>query len=177
MHPLIPTAALSLALAAGPALADLVLTSPSLGDGQLDPAQVLAGFGCTGGNLSPELSWTGAPEGTAAYVLTLHDPAAPTGSGWWHWVVANLPAGTTALPEGASGALPPGATEVRNDFGQTPYGGACPPEGDAPHPYTLTLYALPALLPEGALQSPAMVSFMARAQALATAELVAHYGR
>ncbi|OJY32140.1 YbhB/YbcL family Raf kinase inhibitor-like protein [Gemmobacter sp. LW-1] len=168
---------LAASLIASGAEADMVLTSDALGTGTLGMDQVFNGFGCTGSNISPDLAWHGAPEGTGAFVLMMHDPDAPTGSGWWHWSVANLPADVTGLPAGASGHMPDGAVETATDFGTTGFGGACPPEGDAPHHYTFTLYALPAPLPEGALASPAMVSFMARAQALGSASLTATYGR
>lgn len=170
---------LVLSLIAGGAQAGMVLTSSTFADGgTLGAGQVLNGFGCSGGNLSPDIAWTGAPEGTAAFAVTLFDPDAPTGSGWWHWVAFNLPAGTAALPEGASGqAMPYGSVESRTDFGTPGFGGACPPAGDAPHHYRLTVYALPAPLPLDAGASAAMVSFMARAQALDSATLTATYGR
>ncbi len=171
---------LLLGLLALPAHADLMLTSPDFADGATLPeAQVLSGFGCTGGNLSPALSWSGAPEGTQSFILTLYDPDAPTGSGWWHWTVVNIPAGVTELPAGASpDTLPAGAVEGRTDFGSPGYGGACPPEGAAPHRYVFTLYAMPeASLPLDAGSSGAMVGFYAHAMALDRAELTVTYGR
>ncbi|PRD34205.1 UNVERIFIED_CONTAM: ybcL [Trichonephila clavipes] len=170
-------ALLAASLITSTAEAGMVLTSDAMASGTLGMDQVFNGFGCTGGNISPDLAWRGAPEGTGAFVLLMHDPDAPTGSGWWHWSVVNLPAETTALPAGASGHMPAGAIETATDFGTKGFGGACPPEGDAPHHYTVTLYALPAPLPEGATASPAMISFMARAQALDSASLTATYSR
>jgi Raf kinase inhibitor-like YbhB/YbcL family protein len=160
--------------------ADLVLTSPAMKDGGILPdRQVLAGFGCTGPNLSPALAWSGAPQATQSFVLTAYDPDAPTGSGWWHWTVVNIPATTSALPEGASAtAMPDGSIEARTDFGTSGFGGACPPEGTAPHRYVFTLYAMPqASIPLDASASGAMVGFFARSGALEQASLTVTYGR
>lgn len=172
--------AVLLALLAPPALAEMTLTSPDFADGgTLPEAQVLDGFGCSGPNTSPALEWSGAPEGTKSFILTAYDPDAPTGSGWWHWTVANIPADVTSLAAGASpAALPEGAVEGRTDFGVPGYGGACPPEGAAPHRYVFTIYAMPeASLPLDANASGAMVGFHAHGMALAQAELIATYGR
>ncbi len=162
---------------------DFMLTSPTLQPGATLPAaQVYQGFGCDGGNLSPALAWSGAPRGTKSFVLTAYDPDAPTGSGWWHWVVYNLPVATRALPEGAGRAdgslLPVGVRQGRTDFGSTGYGGACPPAGDKPHRYRFTLHALKV----GALDLPpdasaAMVGFMVHANQLGQASLEFVYGR
>lgn len=172
--------AVLLGLLALPAHAELSLTSPDFAEGATLPeAQVLNGFGCSGGNVSPALDWSGAPEGTKSYILTLFDPDAPTGSGWWHWTVANIPASVTGLAAGASPAgLPEGAVEGRTDFGAPGFGGACPPEGAAPHRYVFTLYAMrEAMLSLDANASGAMVGFYARAMALEKAELTATFGR
>src|SRR5690349_12437302 len=108
--------------------------------------QVFNGFGCSGKNISPALSWSGAPAGTQSYALTVYDPDAPTGSGWWHWVVINIPPNVTELPAnaGAEGGanLPKGASNVRIDYGVAAWGGVCPPEGDKPHRYIFTVHAL-----------------------------------
>jgi Raf kinase inhibitor-like YbhB/YbcL family protein len=102
-------------------------------------AQVFKGFGCDGGNVSPSLAWQNPPAGTKSFALTVYDPDAPTGSGWWHWVMFNIPADVTALPAGAgdpgSGKAPRGAVQARTDFGKPGYGGPCPPQGDRPHRY------------------------------------------
>jgi len=166
------------ALSAGAALAELTLTSPAMTDGgTLPDAQVFNSFGCTGGNRSPALAWSGAPEGTKSYILTMFDPDAPTGSGWWHWTVVNIPADTTDLAEGASpAALPAGAVEGRTDFGAPGYGGACPPAGAAPHRYVFSLYAMPDTVPLDSGASGAMVGFYAGG-ALASATLTVTYGR
>jgi Raf kinase inhibitor-like YbhB/YbcL family protein len=172
--------ALALTLLTSPALAEMVLTSPDFTDGgTLPAAQVLNGFGCEGPNLSPALNWSGVPEGAQSLILTLYDPDAPTGSGWWHWTVANIPADVTGLPAGVTAdTLPAGAVEGRTDFGSPGFGGACPPEGAAPHRYVFTLFAIPeAALPIDANASGALVGFYANAMALETATLTATYGR
>ena len=128
------------------------LSSPDLTNGQFETPFIANGFGCTGGNISPELVWRHVPAGTQSLALTVHDPDAPTGSGFWHWAVYNLPPTLTGLPQGAGNALvtlPPPAVAGMNDFHDTGvtganglYGGPCPPTGDAPHRYVFTLYAI-----------------------------------
>ncbi|TAJ66994.1 YbhB/YbcL family Raf kinase inhibitor-like protein [Brevundimonas sp.] len=115
------------------------VTSTGFADGGVLPdAQVHAG-----GNRSPQLSWSGAPEGAKSFAVTCYDPDAPTGSGFWHWTVANIPADVTELAEGASPAgLPDGAVEGRTDFGEPGFGGAAPPKGHGPHRYIFTVFAV-----------------------------------
>ncbi len=95
--------------------------------------QEFTGFGCAGDNVSPSLSWTGAPKGTEAFAILVHDPDAPTGSGWWHWQIVNIPKNTHSLPADAgniSGKLAPeGSLQIDNDYGANGFGGACPPQG------------------------------------------------
>jgi Raf kinase inhibitor-like YbhB/YbcL family protein len=140
-------------------------------------------FGCSGGNLSPELHWSGAPAGTQSFVLTLFDrDERSTPSGWWHWVVYDLPKTTTNLPQGAgaehSGALPAGTLQGRTDLGEDAYHGPCPAEGDPPHRYVFTVYALNvAKLPVPADSSGAMVTSIVQEHLLGKAVFVAHYGR
>lgn len=156
------------------------LTSPDFKEGDAMPtAQVFNGMGCKGKNVSPVLEWSGVPNGTKSLALTLYDPDAPTGSGWWHWVVVNLPPKTTRLAKGASsGEMPAGALQTRTDFGTPGYGGPCPPEGDKPHHYIFTLYALKtATLPLDKSASGAMAGFMIHANALDQATLTVTYGR
>jgi Raf kinase inhibitor-like YbhB/YbcL family protein len=173
------------ALAAAPASfgADFRLTSPDMTDGRtLAETFVMNGLGCAGGNSSPALAWSGAPAGTKSFVITVYDPDAPTGSGWWHWVVTDIPAAVTALPRGAgdpAGAgLPTGAKQGRTDFGSASYGGPCPPQEDAPHRYVFTVHALSvAHLPVDPQVSAAMVGFAMHTIEIGRASLIALYGR
>lgn len=179
--------ALSLAglLAAAPAHAagGFTLASPSIKPGSmLTEAQVFNGFGCTGKNVSPALEWKNPPKGTKSFAVTVYDPDAPTGSGWWHWVVYNLPASAHSLPAGAGSAdgkhLPAGAAQGRTDFGTIGYGGACPPQGDKPHRYEFRLYALKVeKLEVPADATAALIGFMVRANAIGMTETHAIYGR
>lgn len=151
------------------------LHSNDLAEGAtLANAQVYGGIG--GGNRSPHLAWHGEPAGTQSFAITCFDPDAPTGSGWWHWTLVNLPASLHELPAGTP--LPEGAIEGRNDYGEIGFGGACPPEGDAPHRYVFTVWALkvPRIdLPEAA--SGAMVGFNLHANVLGKASLTGRFGR
>jgi len=163
-------------------MAAFTLTSPDLSEGgTIAAAQVFNDFGCKGGNVSPALAWSGAPAGTKSFALMVHDPDAPTGSGWWHWVVYNIPPGTTSLPAGAGdpkkNLMPAGALQGRTDYGTIGYGGPCPPEG-APHHYHFRLYALKvAKLEVPADATAALIGFNVRAQALDEAALTGLYGR
>lgn len=152
--------ALALSALSAPALADdanrartrFTLSSPDLTSGVFDNLYVLNGFGCTGGNISPELTWSNVPPGTLSLALQVYDPDAPTGSGFWHWAVYNIPPTSTGLPRSAGNnplTLPPGAFGGNTDFMDTGatgvngnYGGPCPPVGDKPHRYVFTLFAL-----------------------------------
>lgn len=165
-------------LFAAPAFAaDFHLSSPALTEGgRIAEAQVFNGFGCQGGNQAPALAWDNAPEGTRSFAVTMYDPDAPTGSGWWHWVVFNIPASATGLPAGA--ALPPGAVASRTDFGGPGYGGPCPPQGHGAHRYVFTVHALKLdRLPLDADASGAMVGFFLNANSLAKASVTATYDR
>jgi len=173
-------------IAATPAVvaaATFKLESPAIKPGAtLTEEQVYNGFGCDGKNLSPALHWSGAPEGTKSFAVTLYDPDAPTGSGWWHWVVFNIPASTTSLVEGAGspdgGKLPPGSVQGPTDFGTPGFGGACPPKGDKPHRYIFTVYALKTdKLEVPADATAALARFMIYSNALGSATLTAKYGR
>jgi Raf kinase inhibitor-like YbhB/YbcL family protein len=158
----------------------LHLEIPGLPDGAAMPlAHVYNDFGCTGGNRSPALRWRGVPDGTKSLALTCYDPDAPTGSGWWHWVVFNLPPSLTELPENASAAgLPTGAVQSITDYGAAGYGGAAPPPGHGDHRYIFTLYALDTdALPLDAAAMPAMVGFFIHQHKLASASVTLLYGR
>ena len=140
------------------------------------------GFGCSGENKSPALAWRGAPAGTKSFAVTVYDPDAPTGSGWWHWSVINLPADVTALQAdaGAVGGanLPKGASHVRIDYGVAGWGGMCPPAGDKPHRYIFTVHALKTeKLDIPADATAALAGFMINANTLAKASFTATYGR
>ena len=165
----------SLAGAAG-----FTLESADVGPKQaIAEKHVFKGFGCDGGNISPALSWKNAPKDTKSFAVTVYDPDAPTGSGWWHWVVFNLPASTHALPPGASsGGLPAGAIQSRTDFGKPGWGGPCPPQGDKPHRYIFTVHALKVDKLDADENAPAaMIGFMIHANSLGKAMLTAKYGR
>ncbi|MFC1434988.1 YbhB/YbcL family Raf kinase inhibitor-like protein [Streptacidiphilus sp. N1-3] len=143
--------------------------------GTLADAQVYSG-----GNTSPQLSWEDAPEGTLSYAVTCYDPDAPTGSGFWHWTVFDIPAEVTELPEGAGSrdfkGLPEGAVQVRNDYGTRDFGGAAPPPGDGPHRYVFTVYAVDQeKLGPDADATPAVVGFNLRFHALGRAQVIAEY--
>lgn len=128
------------------------LSSPDLAGNTFSTKYILNGFGCTGQNVSPALVWSNVPVGTKSLHVQIHDPDAPTGSGFWHWAVYDMPASTTGLAQGAGNSpatLPAGAYGGNTDFFDTGatgvngnYGGPCPPAGDAPHRYVFTLYAL-----------------------------------
>jgi Raf kinase inhibitor-like YbhB/YbcL family protein len=158
------------------------LVSPDIGaDKDMAIDQVFNGFGCQGKNLSPALFWSGAPAGTQSFAVMVHDPDAPTGSGFWHWVVYNIPASATSIPAEAGDAkkkiMPAGIVQGRTDWGTTGYGGPCPPPGKAHH-YHFRVFALkvPKLdLPADA--TAAMVGFNVNANKLAEADLVGLYGR
>jgi Raf kinase inhibitor-like YbhB/YbcL family protein len=163
-------------------MARFTLSSTDVSDGgTIANAQVFNEFGCKGGNVSPALAWSGAPAGAKSFALLVHDPDAPTGSGWWHWVVYNIPASTSSLPSGAGdpkkNLLPAGTLQGRTDYGSIGYGGPCPPPGP-PHHYHFRLYALKvAKLEVPADASAALISFNVRAQSLGEAELTGLYGR
>lgn len=161
----------------------LTLSSPDIPKkGKMKEAQVFSGFGCSGQNISPALAWKNFPAETKSFALMVHDPDAPTGSGWWHWVVYNIPAKVSSLPAGAGKAdgsmLPQGAAQSNTDFGGPGYGGPCPPKGDKPHRYVFTIFALKVeklQLPPNA--SGAMVGFVVRQNAIGKTSLTGYYGR
>lgn len=173
--------ALSLPLAAH--AAGFTLESAEVKPGKpIADQQVFNGFGCTGANVSPSLAWKNPPKETKSFAVTVYDPDAPTGSGWWHWLVFNLPADTKSLVAGAgdpaSGKAPAGAVQSRTDFGKPGWGGPCPPKVDKPHRYVFTVHALKVDkldLDENA--TAALVGFMINANRVGKASFTATYGR
>ncbi|MGO4958154.1 YbhB/YbcL family Raf kinase inhibitor-like protein [Luteococcus sp. Sow4_B9] len=144
------------------------LTSKSYADGETIPLKY-AEQGAGGENVKPQLSWSGAPEGTESFAITIFDPDAPTGSGWWHWVLVDLPADVTELDEDAD--LPAGVREWVTDYGYEGYGGPCPPPGAA-HRYIHTVHALPfKTLPVPDAATSAQVRFTILANQLDSASL------
>ena len=178
------TATAAFALLVSPAWAgNFTLSSPEIASGsQLPAKQVFNGFGCTGENRSPALTWSGAPAETKSFAVTVYDPDAPTGSGWWHWVVINIPGNVGELASGVGDAggkqLPPGARQGRTDFGTAAYGGACPPPGDPAHRYVFTVHALKVeKLDPPADASAALIGFMLHSAEIAKTSLTAYYAR
>ena len=154
------------------------ISSQDIKEGQLmSKTFEFSGMGCNGSNLSPQLSWTKIPPGTKSFAITAYDPDAPTGSGWWHWTVLNIPVSTLSLPQGASGKASPGL-ETRTDFGKPGFGGACPPKGDGMHRYQFTVWALPkAKIDLPADISPAVVGYTLNSMVIEKAVLTATYVR
>ena len=158
-----------------------ILTSPDI-KGQLSNKEVFSGFGCEGENISPELNWQNAPEGTKSFVVTMYDPDAPTGSGWWHWQVYDISANVTGLKSNAGNVAaaiaPKGSIQNPTDFGTAGYGGPFPPAGTASHQYIFTVHALKVeTLGLKADATPALVGFYLGFHTLAKASLVGYYGR
>lgn len=175
---------LSMIAVCGYSYADsFILSSSDIEEGKaMAKQQEFQGFGCEGGNQSPQLSWSGAPEGTQAYAVLVHDPDAPTGgSGWWHWQMVNIPKGVTSLEADAGNRnnehAPKGSRQIRNDYGYKGFGGACPPQGDKPHRYRFTVYALsqPLALPDN--PSAALTGYMVNSVKLASSTIEALYQR
>jgi hypothetical protein len=180
MKPSAITAGIFLAVSAQTSIAFDLKSADLKRGATLSEQQVANGFGCTGGNLSPQLSWNSPPKGTRSFAVTVFDPDAPTGSGWWHWVVWNIPASISELPAGIgqSASLPEGSMSGRTDVGTPGYFGACPPKGDKPHRYIFKVHALKVEkleLPEDPM--PALVGFMLNANSLGTASLTVKYRR
>ena len=161
----------------------LTLTSQDIAQGQfMSKAQEFNGFGCSGGDLSPHLKWSGAPKGTKSFAITAYDPDAPTGSGWWHWQVVNIPTSVMEIPAGAGSVAlnraAEGSVQIQNDYGSRGFGGACPPEGHGIHHYRFTVHALSVEmveLPESA--SGALAGYMINAHKIESSTIESLYKR
>lgn len=159
-----------------PRVGSFTVTSDDIRDGE----RLAEDFVFAGGNASPQLRWSGFPEQTQGFAVNCFDPDAPTPSGFWHWVVVGLDAGTTELPRGAgvegNGALPAGAVQMRTDFGTKAYGGAAPPPGDREHRYYFAVHALDVpRLDVNEDATPAVVAFNLAFHTLARALIVPVY--
>ncbi|GAA1084777.1 YbhB/YbcL family Raf kinase inhibitor-like protein [Tsukamurella spumae] len=166
-----------------PALPKLTVTSETFADGaELPVAQRSGIMGAGGQDLSPQLSWSGAPAGTKSYAVTCYDPDAPTASGFWHWAVANIPASVTSLAagagDGAPGSLPQGALTLNNDASLPQYVGAAPPAGHGPHRYIFVVHALGVeKLDLPATATPAYLGFNLFGAAIARGSISATYAQ
>src|SRR6202166_1139049 len=165
-----------------PPVPAFTVLSDDVADGkQMSNAQVYNSFGMSGENISPGLRWSGFPAETQGFAVTCYDPDAPTGSGFWHWLVVNIPANVSELAAGAGsagGRLPTGALQTRTDFGAPGYGGPCPPAGDHPHRYLFTVFAVKAdKLNVKADTSAAVVGFNLHFNTLAKAEIMGLFKR
>ncbi|MBI2606109.1 MAG: YbhB/YbcL family Raf kinase inhibitor-like protein [Deltaproteobacteria bacterium] len=172
----------ALFLCVPPAFAKFTVASKAIpGKSKIKMEQVFNGFGCTGQNVSPDLEWKGAPKETRAFAVTMYDPDAQAGNGWWHWLVFNIPASVTKLEAGAgdvkAGKLDPAAIQSRTDFNSYGYGGPCPPAGHKPHRYFIRVYALKEPLALDKDSPAATVGFNVNANKLAVAELLGTFGR
>lgn len=174
--------ALTLIPAVGGA-ADFQLTSPTIKHkATIGNEHVFNGFGCAGGNVSPELRWSNAPKDTKSFAVTVYDPDAPTGSGWWHWLVFNIPPSVASMAAGSGKSdgtgAPQGSIQSMTDFGQPGYGGPCPPPGDKPHRYIFTVFALKVdQLPLKPEASGAMVGYFLNQNKIAKASFTGMFGR
>jgi Raf kinase inhibitor-like YbhB/YbcL family protein len=158
------------------------LESPEWHNGGTVPTRNLFnGSGCNGSNISPEFHWSGAPKGTRSFAITIYDPDAPVPGGWWHWVVFNIPSAASNLLAGAgdkgSNRLPPGSSQCNNDYGESGYGGPCPPPGTT-HRYVVKIYALDVeRIAAGAETAPSRVARLIQEHAIGSAQLSVSFGR
>ena len=164
-----------------PPVPSFTVTSDDVAHGELlSNNHVYNSFGMSGENISPQLSWSGFPAATRSFAVTIFDPDAPTGSGFWHWLVIDLPATVTSLPSGAGAgdlSLPEGAFHVRNDYMSKDFGGAAPPQGDPPHRYVIAVHAVDTgKLGIDSDVSPAVAGFNLRFHTIGRGLLIPVYG-
>ena len=157
------------------------LSSKTLG-GEATLKEEFNGFGCMGENESPQLSWKNAPEATKSFTITMYDPDAPTGSGWWHWIVFDIPTSTTELVANAGDIkldlTPEGTIQSITNYGAQGYGGPCPPQGHGLHQYIITVYALKTdTLGLDENTNPAVVGYYLWNNTIAKASIVSYYKR
>lgn len=186
-HTLKILSVLSLSMSTSIFANSFILSSQDIAQGELmSKAQEFAGFGCVGGDLSPHLAWSNAPKDTKSFAITAYDPDAPSGSGWWHWQVVNIPNTVTELATGVGAVIgsskhdlaPEGSLQIKNDYGNLGFGGACPPIGHGVHHYRFTVHALSVEkleLPEDA--SGALVGYMINSNTLASSTIESLYKR
>tara|TARA_B110000091_G_C13724270_1_gene436172 strand:+ start:448 stop:1005 length:558 start_codon:yes stop_codon:yes gene_type:complete len=183
LHKLKIITVLSLSISASAYAGSLTLSSHDITQGEfMAKAQEFNGFGCSGDNVSPHLRWANAPQGTKSFAITAYDPDAPTGSGWWHWQVVNIPKNVTEIATGAGGAntdlAVQGSQQINNDYGDRAFGGACPPSGHGVHHYRFTVHALSVEkleLPDDA--SGALAGYMINANSIESSTIEALYKR
>jgi Raf kinase inhibitor-like YbhB/YbcL family protein len=184
MHQLLKLLSVStLCLSASAFAGSLTLSSQDIAQGEfMSKAQEFTGFGCSGGDTSPHLKWTGAPEGTKSFAITAYDPDAPTGSGWWHWQILNISKTVTEIASGAGSTktdlAPQGSMQIKNDYGSRGFGGACPPSGHGVHHYRFTVHALSVEkldLPEDA--SGALAGYMINGNTIESSTIESLYKR
>lgn len=174
---------LALSLSSSVFANSLTLSSNDIAAGEyMNKKHEYQGFGCSGGDLSPHLTWSNAPKGTKSFAITAYDPDAPTGSGWWHWQVVNIPVNVTELATGAGSSkenlAPKGSMQIESDYGSRGFGGACPPQGHGVHHYRFTVHALSVeqlTLPENA--SGALAGYMINANTIESSTIEALYKR
>jgi Raf kinase inhibitor-like YbhB/YbcL family protein len=174
---------LPLSISASVFAGSLTLSSQDIAQGEfMSKAQEFKGFGCSGEDLSPHLKWSDAPQGTKSFAITAYDPDAPTGSGWWHWQVVNIPATVMEIATGAGDTKadsgPAGSVQIKNDYGSRGFGGVCPPEGHGVHHYRFTIHALSVEkleLPEDV--SGALAGYMINAHTIESSTIEALYKR
>ena len=179
----LPIGVLSITLSSSVFAENFQLSSNDIRHGEFMPkAQEFNGFGCSGGDLSPHLKWLNTPKGTKSFAITAYDPDAPTGSGWWHWQIINIPNTVTEISAGAGSTkqnlAPEGSIQIENDYGSRGFGGACPPQGHGVHHYRFTIHALSVEkieLPENA--SGALAGYMINANTIESSTIEALYQR